>query len=151
GEILVKGPNVFAGYWNKPAETAEAMRGGWFHTGDMGQRDEEGFITLIGRKVEMIISSGENIYPAEVERVIQTLPEVREAAVVGMPDRNKGEVVAAFVLLKDGVQLTEEGLLAAIQGRIAFFKLPKKIVFVEDFPRNSVGKILKKDLKERLQ
>jgi len=151
GEILVKGPNVFASYWNKPAETKEAMRGGWFHTGDMGLRDEEGFITLVGRKVEMIISSGENIYPAEVERVIQALPEVREAAVVGMPDRNKGEVVAAFVLLKDGAQLTEDALLAAIRDRIALFKLPKKIVFVEDFPRNSVGKILKKDLKGLLQ
>ena len=150
GEILVKAPNVFAGYWKKPVETAEAMRGGWFHTGDMGRRDEEGFITLIGRKVEMIISSGENIYPAEVERVIQTLPEVRESAVVGMPDRNKGEVMAAFVLLKDGAQLTEDALLAAIRDRIALFKLPKKIVFVEDFPRNSVGKILKKDLKGRL-
>ena len=150
GEIIVKGPNVFAGYWNKPAETAEAMRGGWFHTGDMGRRDEEGFITIVGRKVEMIISSGENIYPAEVERVIQALPEVREAAVVGIPDRKKGEVVAAFVLLKDGAQLTEEALLAAIRDRIALFKLPKKIVFVEDFPRNSAGKILKKEMKERL-
>lgn len=150
GEIIVKGPSVFAGYWNKPAETAEAMRGGWFHTGDMGRRDEEGFITIVGRKVEMIISSGENIYPAEVERVIHALPEVREAAVVGMPDRKKGEVVAAFVLLKEGAQLNEEALLAAIRDRIALFKLPKKIVFVEDFPRNSAGKILKKELKERL-
>ena len=150
GEIIVKGPNVFAGYWKKPAETEEAMRGGWFHTGDMGQRDEEGFITIVGRKVEMIISSGENIYPAEVERVIQALPEVREAAVVGMPDRKKGEVVAAFVLLKEGAQLTEEALLAAIRDRIALFKLPKKVVFVEDFPRNSAGKILKKEMKERL-
>ena len=150
GEILIKGPNVFAGYWKKPAETAQAMRGGWFHTGDMGQRDDEGFITLIGRKVEMIISSGENIYPAEVERVIHAVPGVREAAVVGMPDRNKGEVVAAFVLLKDGAQLSQDALLAAIRDSIAPFKLPKKVVFVTDFPRNSVGKILKKDLKGRL-
>ncbi len=150
GEIIVKGPNVFAGYWRKPAETAEAMRGGWFHTGDMGRRDEEGFITIVGRKVEMIISSGENIYPAEVERVIQALPEVREAAAVGMPDRKKGEVVAAFVMLKEGATLTEEALLAAIKDRIAGFKLPKKVIFVEDFPRNSMGKILKKDLREQV-
>ena len=147
GEIIVKGPSVFSGYWNKPAETAEAIRGGWFHTGDMGRRDEEGFVYIVGRKVEMIISSGENIYPAEVERVIQALPEVREAAAVGMPDRKKGEVVAVFVLLKEGAKLTEEGLLAAIRDQIAHFKLPKKIVFVEEFPRNSVGKILKKELK----
>ena len=93
---------------------------------------------------------GENIYPAEVDRVIQALPEVREAAVVGMPDRKKGEVVAAFVLLKEGAELTEEALLAAIRDRIAHFKLPKKIVFVDDFPRNSAGKILKKELKGRL-
>jgi fatty-acyl-CoA synthase len=147
GEIVVKGPNVFAGYWNKPVETAEAMRGNWFHTGDMGRRDEEGFITISGRKTELIISSGENIYPAEVERVIQALPEVREAAVVGMPDRKKGEVVAVFVMLKDGAEMTEEGLLAAIKGRIAGFKLPKKVIFVRDFPRNSTGKLLKRELK----
>jgi len=150
GEIIVKGPNVFAGYWNKPAETMEAMRGGWFHTGDMGRRDEEGFITIVGRKVEMIISSGENIYPAEVERVIQALPEVREAAAIGIPDRKKGEVVIAFVLLKERAQLTEEELIAAIRDRIAYFKLPKKIIFVEEFPRNTVGKILKKELKGQL-
>ena len=150
GEIIVKGPNVFSGYWNKPAETAAAMRGGWFYTGDMGRRDEEGFLTIVGRKVEMIISSGENIYPAEVERVIQSLPEVREAAAVGMPDRKKGEVVAAFVMLKEGAELTEAALLAAMQGKIAPFKLPKKVAFVEDFPRNSTGKILKNKLKEKL-
>ncbi|MBA4421648.1 MAG: o-succinylbenzoate--CoA ligase [Syntrophus sp. (in: bacteria)] len=150
GEIIVKGPNVFAGYWNKPAETEETMKGGWFHTGDMGQRDEEGFISIVGRKVEMIISSGENIYPAEVERVLQALPEVREAAAVGMPDRKKGEVVAAFVMLKEGAELTEEALLAAVKDRIAGFKLPKKVIFVKDFPRNSIGKILKKDLKEQV-
>jgi fatty-acyl-CoA synthase len=150
GEILVKGPNVFAGYWRRPAETAQALKGGWFRTGDMGRRDEEGFVYLVGRKVELIISSGENIYPAEVERVIQTLPEVREAAAVGMPDRKKGEVVAAFVMLKEGAFLTEEALLAALKGQIADFKLPKKVIFVADFPRNSAGKILKKDLKGKL-
>jgi len=150
GEIVVRGPNVFAGYWNKPAETAEAMKGGWFHTGDMGKRDEEGFITIVGRKVEMIISSGENIYPAEVERVIQALPEVREAAAVGMPDRKKGEVVAAFVMLKQGATLTEEALLTAIKDKIAGFKLPKRIVFVDEFPRNSIGKIMKKELKAQV-
>ncbi len=151
GEIIVKGPNVFSGYWNKPAETAKAMHKGWFHTGDMGRCDEEGFIYIVGRKVEMIISGGENIYPAEVERVIQALPEVREAAAVGMPDRKKGEVVAVFVMLKEGAGLTEAALLAALQGKIAPFKLPKKVVFVEDFPRNSTGKILKKELKEKLK
>jgi len=150
GEMIVKGPNIFAGYWNKAAETAEAMRGGWFHTGDMGRRDEEGFVYIVGRKVEMIISSGENIYPAEIERVVQALPEVREAAAIGMPDRKKGEVVAVFVRLKEGAELTEEALLGAMKGSIADFKLPKKVIFVEEFPRNAAGKILKKELKGRL-
>ncbi len=150
GEIVVKGPNVFAGYWNKPAETAQALAGGWFHTGDMGCKDEEGFVYIVGRKVEMIISSGENIYPAEVERALQALPGVKEAAALGIPDRKKGEVVAAFVQLKEGANLTEEALLAGLQGRIAPFKIPRKVVFVPEFPRNSAGKILKRELKARL-
>jgi fatty-acyl-CoA synthase len=150
GEIVVRGPNVCIGYWNKPKETAEAMAGGWFHTGDMGRRDEEGFVYIIGRKQELIISSGENIYPAEVERAIQSLPQVREAAAVGMPDTaRRGEVVAAFVMLHEGQFLTEEELINAMQGQIAPFKIPKKVLFVDDFPRNSTGKILKKELKKQ--
>jgi len=150
GEILVRGPNVFSGYWNKPAETKTAFIGSWFRTGDMGRRDEEGFLYILGRKVEMIISSGENIYPAEVERVIQSVPQVKEAAAVGMPDEKRGEVVAAFVLLKKGERMTEDELITAIQDQIAFFKIPKKVIFVDDFPRNSSGKILRRELKELL-
>ena len=149
GEIVVKGPNVFIGYWNKPRQTAEAMRRGWFHTGDMGRRDEEGFVYVIGRKQELIISSGENIYPAEVERVIQTLPQVKEAAAVAMPDPSRGEVVAAFVMLNEGQFITEENLITALQGQIAHFKIPKRFFFVNDFPRNSTGKILKKELQKQ--
>jgi len=150
GEILVRGPNVFLGYWNRPAETAEAMAGGWFHTSDMGRRDEDGFVYIIGRKQEMIISSGENIYPAEVERVIQSLPQVKEAAAVAMPDPAKrGEVVAAFVTLQDGQSMAEEELINALQGQIAHFKIPKRVFFVDDFPRNAAGKILKKELQKQ--
>ncbi len=151
GEIIVKGPNVFSGYWRRPAETAAAMAGGWFHTGDMGRRDEEGFLYIVGRKVELIISSGENIYPAEVERAVQALPGVREAAAVGMPDRKKGEVVAVFVLPTEGAGLTEEALLEGLRGKIAPFKLPRKVVFVAEFPRNATGKILKNGLREMLR
>jgi len=152
GEILVRGPNVFLGYWNKPAETAEAMAGGWFHTSDMGRRDEDGFVYIIGRKQEMIISSGENIYPAEVERAIQSLPQVKEAAAVAMPDPAKrGEVVAAFVTLQDGRSITEEELINALQGQIAHFKIPKRVFFVDDFPRNAAGKILKKELQKQFR
>lgn len=150
GEIVVRGPNVFLGYWNKPVETAEAMAGSWFHTGDMGKRDEKGFVYIIGRKQELIISSGENIYPVEVERAIQTLPQVKEAAAVAMPDPAKrGEVVAAFVMLHEGQSLAEEDLINALQGRIAHFKIPKRVFFVDDFPRNTTGKVLKKELKKQ--
>jgi len=151
GEIIVKGPNVFAGYWNKPEETTRAIVDGWFHTGDMGRKDEEGFLFIVGRKVEMIISSGENIYPAEVEKAIQSVPGVKEAAAVGMPDARRGEVVAAFVSLKQHASLSEEELLSRIAGKIAPFKLPRKVIFVDDFPRNVSGKILKKELKKQFE
>jgi fatty-acyl-CoA synthase len=149
GEIIVKGPNVFLGYWNKPEETEKAVVNGWFHTGDMGRKDEEGFLYIAGRKVELIISSGENIYPAEVEKAIQSIAEVKEAAAVGMPDPRRGEVVAAFVSLKEGQALSEQDLIEKISDKIAAFKLPKKVIFVEDFPRNVSGKIVKKELKKR--
>jgi fatty-acyl-CoA synthase len=116
----------------------------------MGRRDEEGFIYVIGRKQELIISSGENIYPTEVERVIQTLPQVREAAVVGMPDPIRGEVVAAFVMLHEAQPLTEGDLINTLQGQIAHFKIPKRVFFVNDFPRNTTGKILIRELKKQL-
>ncbi len=149
GEIIVRGPNVFLGYWNKSAETAQAMTGGWFHTSDMGRRDEDGFVYIIGRKQELIISSGENIYPAEVERVVLALPQVKEAAAVAMPDPAKrGEVVAAFVTFKEGQSITEEELINALQGQIAHFKIPKRVFFLDDFPRNATGKILKKELQK---
>ncbi|MBN1574155.1 MAG: long-chain fatty acid--CoA ligase [Deltaproteobacteria bacterium] len=150
GEIIVRGPNVFTGYWNKPEETEKGFSDGWFLTGDMARRDDEGFIYIVGRKVEMIISSGENIYPAEVERAIQSLDQVKEAAVVGMPDPTRGEVGCAFVLLKKEKELTEERLIEGLADKIAKFKIPKKVVFVDDFPRNTSGKILKKELKKRL-
>jgi len=127
------------------------MQGGWFHTGDMGRRDGEGFVYVIGRKQELIISSGENIYPAEVERAIQMLPQVREAAAVAMSDPSRGEVVAAFVMLHEGQFLSEEDLINALQGQIAHFKIPKRVFFVDDFPRNSTGKILKKELQKQLK
>lgn len=151
GEIIVKGPNVFIGYWNKPEETERAFMDGWFRTGDMARRDDEGFIYIVGRKVEMIISSGENIYPAEVERAIQSIDQVKEAAVVGMPDPTRGEVGCAFVSLNKGKVLTEEELIEGLTDKIAKFKMPKKVVFVDDYPRNTSGKILKKELKKRLQ
>jgi fatty-acyl-CoA synthase len=150
GEIIVQGPTVFSGYWNRPDETEKAFKQGWFYTGDMGRKDEEGFLYIVGRKVEMIISSGENIYPREVERVIQSIDGVKEAAAVGMPDEKRGEVVCAFIMLFEGAHLTEEEIVTRLQDKIAYFKIPKKILFVDDFPRNVSGKILKKELKQRI-
>jgi fatty-acyl-CoA synthase len=151
GEIIVQGPNVFSGYWRKDLATAAAMKGGWFHTGDMGLRDEDGFIYIVGRKVEMIISAGENIYPMEVERAIQALPQIKEASVVGIPDEKRGEVVGAFVILQKGAMISESEILSALHDKIAHYKIPKRITFVDDLPRNQSGKVLKRILKNRLE
>ena len=150
GEIIVKGPTVFLKYWNKPEETKKAFQRGWFHTGDMGKRDKEGFLYIVGRKIDLIISSGENIYSVEVERAIEWIPQVAEAAAVAMPDPKRGEVVAAFVLLKKGAGIVEHELIEALHGKIAHFKIPKKVFFIKDFPRNSAGKILKRKLRTKL-
>ncbi len=151
GEIIVQGPNVFAGYWRKDTTIASAMQDDWFHTGDMGRRDEDGFIYIVGRKVEMIISSGENIYPAEVERALQSLPQIKETAVVGMPDHKRGEIVGAFVILHKNLRITESDILTALQEKIAHYKIPQRIFFVDDFPRNQAGKVLKRILKKQLE
>ena len=150
GEIIVKGPTVFLRYWNKPEETKKAFQRGWFHTGDMGKRDEEGFLYIVGRKIDLIISSGENIYSVEVERAIEWIPQVAEAAAVAMPDPKRGEVVAAFVMLSKEASLSENKLIEDLHGKIAHFKIPKKVFFITDFPRNSAGKILKRKLRARL-
>jgi fatty-acyl-CoA synthase len=150
GEIVLKGPNIFLGYWNKPKETTDAMRGGWFHTGDLGRRDDEGFLYIVGRKVELIISSGENVYPIEVEKAIMSLPEIKEAAAIGIPDPKRGEVVCAFVLLEENMEINEEEIVERLMGKIANFKIPKKFIFTKELPRNSTGKILKRELKKML-
>jgi fatty-acyl-CoA synthase len=151
GELVVKGPTVFKGYWRKPEATAAAMHGGWFHTGDLGRRDADGFLYLVGRKNDLIICAGENIYAAEVERAIELHPQVAEAAVVGMPDAKRGEVVAAFVRFEDGCVPGEDELLRFLDGKIATFKRPRKIISVETFPRNKAGKILKEELKKTFE
>jgi fatty-acyl-CoA synthase len=151
GELVVKGPTVFLKYWNKPVETEAAMQDGWFRTGDLGRRDGDGFLYLVGRKNDLIICAGENIYAAEVERAIEQHPQVAEAAVVGMPDAKRGEVVAAFVRLENGCVLGDDELLHFLDDKIAAFKRPRKMVLVGDFPRNKTGKILKAELKKTLE
>jgi fatty-acyl-CoA synthase len=146
GEIIVKGPTIFAGYWHKPEATAQVLRQGWFYTGDLGRRDAEGFIYIEGRKSDVIISSGENIYAVEVEQTIASLDQVVEAAVIGVPDAKRGEVPAAFVVLKTEDAWNAATLTAALQGKIAGYKIPKKVRFLNSLPRNSAGKVLKREL-----
>jgi malonyl-CoA/methylmalonyl-CoA synthetase len=149
GGIWVRGPSLFREYWNKPEATRAAFVDGWFETGDHGSRDEPGYLTLAGRKHDLIITSGFNVYPAMVERVINGCPGVRECAVVGVPDAIKGERVAAFVVREDA-GLTEAAVEAYCRERLADYQRPRQVVFAEALPRNAMGKVLKRDLRERL-
>ncbi len=147
GELCVKGPSVLKGYFKRPEATAEALRGGWFHTGDTAYQDEEGYIFLRGRKKEMIIVAGENVYPIEVENAICAHPAVQEAAVFGRPDAALGEVAHAAAVLRPGQSITERELRAFLATRLAAFKQPRTIVFLEKLPRNPSGKVMKRELK----
>lgn len=148
GEIQIKGPNVIHEYWNRPAASAESYEaGGWFKSGDMGYKDDDGFVFVSDRLKDMIISGGENIYPAEVEQAITELDAVGSVAVIGMPDEKWGEVPRAVVLLREGAHLTEAELRAHLDGRLARYKIPKSVVFVDQMPRTASGKIRKADLR----
>jgi fatty-acyl-CoA synthase len=149
GELVIRGPNLMVEYWNRPEATSEAFAGGWFHTGDLARMDPEGDITIIERKKDMFISGGENVYPAEVENAIYELPQVSEAAVIGIRDEKWGEVGRAIVVLKKGQHLTEEEVLNHLKSRLAKFKIPKRVVFQDLLPRNAAGKVLKTVLREK--
>jgi fatty-acyl-CoA synthase len=146
GELLVRGPNVFAGYWRNPEATAAAFRDGWLATGDLAERDDEGDYWIRGRLKDLVVSGGENVYPAEVEAVLHDHPDVVEAAVIGMPDERWGEVGAAFVVLRAPV--TEDALLAHCRERLARFKVPKSVHVLDELPRNSLGKVVKSELRQ---
>src|SRR6266849_5835856 len=147
GEIVYRGPGTMAGYWRKEGETKEAIRDGWFHTGDAGTMDAEGFIYIKDRIKDMIISGGENIYPAEVEAILAAHPNVADVAVIGVPDDTWGEAVKAIVIKKPNASLTADELIDWSKDKLAGFKRPRSIDFVEVIPRNPTGKILKKDLR----
>lgn len=149
GEIIVKGDIVTPGYWNNPEETAKAIKDGWLHTGDMAVIDKEGYVNIVDRKKDMIITGGENVYSVEVENVLYKHPAVLEAAVIGVPHPKWGEAVKAVVVLKQGRQATEEELIAFCKKRIAHYKAPKSVDFVEELPKTGSGKIYKKGLKDR--
>ncbi len=148
GEIVVRGPNVMTEYWNDPEASAEALRGGWFHTGDIGHTDERGLYYVDDRVKDMIISGSENIYPAELEMVLDGCPGIAQAAVVGRPDERWGEVAVAVVVPKSGVSLSREAVLALFEGQLARFKHPRDVIFLDDLPRNVMGKVLKFELRE---
>ena len=153
GNIQVRGDNVFSGYWQMPEKTkAEFTADGWFKTGDMGQRDNDGYISIIGRSKDLVISGGLNVYPKEIEELIDGLPGVAESAVIGLPHPDFGEAVTAVVVRQNnaaGAALSESGITAALKGNIANFKLPKRVFLVNDLPRNAMGKVQKNVLRER--
>ena len=152
GGIEVKGPNVFKGYWRMPEKTADEFTTDlWFKTGDVGRVDEDGYVSIVGRSKDLIISGGYNVYPAEIEGVINELPGVDESAVVGVPHPDFGEAVVAVVVPKKGVTLDAAQIVAALKGRIANFKVPKQVYVVAELPRNAMGKVQKKELRERHQ
>ena len=149
GEIVFRGPQVMTGYWNEPDKTAETMRNGWMHSGDMATLDERGYLTIVDRKKDLIISGGANISSREVEEVIYWHPAVREAGVIGEPDEEWGEVPRAFVSLHAGQSVTAAELLAFCKERLSGYKCPRAIDIVEDLPKNALGKILKSELRSR--
>ena len=146
GELVVRGPNVFAGYWQNEEATAAAFADGWLLTGDVAARDEEGYYRIVGRTKDMVISGGENVYPAEIENVLHEHDAVAEAAVVGVPDERWGEACIAFVVLRAPV--TEEELLELCRSRLARYKVPRNVRFVESLPRNALDKVVKSELLE---
>jgi long-chain acyl-CoA synthetase len=146
GEILIKGHNVMKGYWNQPEATAEAIKDGWFASGDMAKVDEDGYFFIVDRKKELIIRGGYNVYPREVEEVIYEHPDVREVAVVGVPHAELGEEVGAAIALKDGAQVDVEELKAFVKEQVASYKYPRQIWLVDELPKGPTGKILKREI-----
>ena len=147
GEIVVRGPNVMKGYLNRENDTTETLRNGWLHTGDLGYMDADGYFYIVDRKNDMIIRGGENVYPKEVENVISNIPDISEAAVVGKPNSVYGEEVAAFVVRKSQ-SLKENNIFEYCRKNLAWFKCPKEVIFVDELPKNSVGKVQKSELRK---
>lgn len=151
GELVVRGPNVMKGYYNLPEETARALRGGWLHTGDMAYRDEDGYLFIVDRLKDMIITHGENIYPREIEEVLYTFPGVREAAVIGVSEGLRGQAACAYVVLKEGQALAKRELKDFLRGKLAPYKIPRDFIQVDSLPKNQAGKIMKRLLREERQ
>jgi long-chain acyl-CoA synthetase len=147
GEITVRGPAVMTGYWNRPDATRTALRDGWLHTGDLGRLDERGYLYVLDRLKDFVITGGSNVYAREVEDLLLQHPAIREAAVFGIPDRLWGEAVTAAIAGADG--LTPDDVIAFCRGRMADYKCPKRVHICQELPKNAYGKILKRELRER--
>jgi fatty-acyl-CoA synthase len=151
GELWLRGPHVCKGYWNNPEGTAAALdAGGWFHTGDLARRDEEGFFYIAGRQKDMLISGGVNVYPAEIEAELLLHPAVQDAAVVGLADPTWGEIGAGCVVLREAGSVTGDDLAAFLTGKLAQYKIPRRWLFLEALPRTPYGKVIKGELRDRL-
>ncbi len=148
GELIVKGPQVMKGYWNKPGETSHALRDGWLHTGDLGKMDEEGYFFIVDRIKDMIKTVGENVYPREVEEVLYMHPKVKEAVVIGLPQEFLGEKIKAYVVLKEGQTATAEELISFCKEQLSKFKVPKEVEFRDQLPKTLVGKVLRRVLRD---
>ena len=151
GELIIKGKNVFKEYWGLPDKTAESIKNGWFYTGDLAYKDDEGFIYIAGRKKDMIISGGENIYPLEVEQIIGEMKEINEVAVIGIQDEKWGEVPVAMISLKAGHQLSEVEIQNYCASKLAKYKVPKRAIILEDLPKNATGKLDKKVMQLQIE
>ena len=149
GEILIKGPQVMSGYYKKPEETGQVLREGWLYTGDIGFLDEEGYLSVIDRKKDLIISGGFNVYPNEVDDILFAHPKVEEACTVGMPDEYRGETVVAYVVARPGELLTEEEIIKYCRENLAAYKVPRQIYFIDELPKSSIGKILRRELRAK--
>ena len=151
GELLIKGPGVTPGYWNNPEKTAESIdQNGWLHSGDVVEYDNDGYYYIVDRIKDMYISGGENVYPAEIENLIDKLPQISEVSVIGIPDEKWGEVGKVFAVLKLGESITEREIIDYLQGKLARYKIPKSVEFIDQLPRNQTGKILKSELRKKI-
>jgi long-chain acyl-CoA synthetase len=148
GEIILKGPQVTQGYYNKPEETAQAFRDGWFYTGDIGYMDEEGYLFIVDRKKDMIIASGFNVYPRDIDEVLFEHPKIKEACAVGIADPYRGETIKAFIVPREGETLTAEEVIAFCREKLAAYKVPKQVEFMEDLPKSTIGKVLRRKLRD---
>jgi long-chain acyl-CoA synthetase len=149
GEIIIKGPQIMKGYYKKPDETAKVLKDGWFYSGDIGKFDEDGYLTIVDRKKDMIIAGGYNVYPVELDNVLFDHPKILEACTIGVPDAYRGETVKAFVVVKPGESLTEEDVMTYCRQNLAAYKIPRQVEFVDELPKSAVGKILRRELRDK--